>query len=585
MAGPRRRAIAFYPGFWGAAPVRTTQAALAAALLAVICLPAALAQGDGEGGAMAGEMGGAMAGEMGGAMAGEMGGAMAGDDRLVVIETASGTFTIELFDDDAPNHASNLRNLADTGYYNGTLFHRIISGFMIQGGDDNTKEGNPSTWGQGGEAYGPNDNIDAEFNDIMHVPGIVSMARSASPDSAGSQFFIVHGDATFLDGQYTAFGRIVTEESRDALEAIATLETTAGDQPVDTDAARVLGAYTVARSEAGELLELGEPERTGDDGATDEEAEDADPSLITPADLEDGVYRNARLGISFAPPAGWSVQELPTPKPGPEVPDLVVVGPEDDGLPPVISLDVQFAADRTLEEYIEHRNSFRAVAIESGELEIEGAEGAEINGREALAQDARGTFVSQGAEREIAFREIVTESEGKFYALTFMSEADEFEGNMGLFEGTLGTFMVPADAQGEDAGEDMAREAGAERGGGCLIATAAHGTEMAAEVQALREIRDSVLLSTGAGSAFMSAFNGVYYSFSPAVADWERESPELRAAVRALLAPMLASLSIMSAAEPGSELGVAALGSLVIALNAGLYVAAPAALAWRLGRR
>jgi len=121
-------------------------------------------------------------------------------------------------------------------------------------------------------------------------------------------------------------------------------------------------------------------------------------------------------------------------------------------------------------------------------------------------------------------------------------------------------------------------------GGGCLIATAAYGTEMAAEVQALREIRDSTLLGTGAGSAFMSAFNAVYYSFSPTVADWERESPELRAAVRAVIAPMLASLSIMSAAEPGSELGVAALGALVIALNAGLYVGAPVAIAWRLRR-
>ena len=120
--------------------------------------------------------------------------------------------------------------------------------------------------------------------------------------------------------------------------------------------------------------------------------------------------------------------------------------------------------------------------------------------------------------------------------------------------------------------------------GGCLIATAAYGTEMAAEVQALREIRDSTLLSTGAGAAFMSAFNDVYYSFSPTVADWERESPELRAAIRAIITPMVASLSIMSAAEPGSELDVAALGALVIALNAGLYVGAPAAIAWRLRR-
>ena len=99
----------------------------------------------------------------------------------------------------------------------------------------------------------------------------------------------------------------------------------------------------------------------------------------------------------------------------------------------------------------------------------------------------------------------------------------------------------------------------------------------------LREIRDPTLLSMGAGAALMSALNDVY-SPSPAIADWERESHGLRAAVRAIIAPMLASPSIMSAAEPGSELDVAAPGALVIALNAGLYVGAPAAIAWRLRR-
>ena len=121
-------------------------------------------------------------------------------------------------------------------------------------------------------------------------------------------------------------------------------------------------------------------------------------------------------------------------------------------------------------------------------------------------------------------------------------------------------------------------------GGGCLIATAAYGTEMAHEVQALRETRDSVL-GTATGSAFMSAFNGVYYAFSPTVADWERESPEFRALVRALITPMVASLSIMSVAgDDASDIGVASLGALVIALNVGMYVAAPAAIAWRLRR-
>ncbi|MDD9809616.1 MAG: hypothetical protein OXU25_07345, partial [Thaumarchaeota archaeon] len=114
--------------------------------------------------------------------------------------------------------------------------------------------------------------------------------------------------------------------------------------------------------------------------------------------------------------------------------------------------------------------------------------------------------------------------------------------------------------------------------GGCLIATAAYGTELAPQVQALREIRDSSLLTTASGSSFMAAFNGVYYSFSPTVADWERQSPELRAAIRALITPMLATLSIMSLSG-GSEAGTLALGIAVIALNAGIYVAAPAGAA------
>ena len=122
-------------------------------------------------------------------------------------------------------------------------------------------------------------------------------------------------------------------------------------------------------------------------------------------------------------------------------------------------------------------------------------------------------------------------------------------------------------------------------GGGCLVATAAHGTELAPQVQMLREVRDGMLLETAHGASFMSAFNAAYYSFSPAVADMEREAPVLRAAVAALLAPMLASLSIMSAADPGSPGSVLAAGILVIALNAAAYVGAPtAAAAWAAGR-
>ena len=122
-------------------------------------------------------------------------------------------------------------------------------------------------------------------------------------------------------------------------------------------------------------------------------------------------------------------------------------------------------------------------------------------------------------------------------------------------------------------------------GGGCLVATAAYGTELAPQVQLLREVRDTALLQTPHGASFMAAFNAAYYSFSPAVADMERALPALRGAIAALLSPMLWSLSLMSAADPASPGSVVAAGAAVIALNAAAYAAAPAAAAaWAAGR-
>jgi peptidyl-prolyl cis-trans isomerase B (cyclophilin B) len=131
------------------------------------------------------------------------------DDKLVILETSQGKITIEFFPEDAPRHVQNFMNLTETGFYDGVLFHRVIPGFMIQGGDPNTRDPDNSTWGIGG----PDHSVEAEFNSIKHNRGIVSMARSQDPNSAGSQFFIVHENSNFLDQQYTVFGRIVTDES------------------------------------------------------------------------------------------------------------------------------------------------------------------------------------------------------------------------------------------------------------------------------------------------------------------------------------------------------------------------------------
>jgi len=126
--------------------------------------------------------------------------------EIAVIETKFGKIEMELFADKAPGHVKNFKDLAKKGFYDGTIFHRVIPGFMIQGGDPNTKSDDRSAHGMGGPGY----SIKAEFNDTPHKRGILSMARSTDPNSAGSQFFIVVKNASFLDGKYTAFGKVLS---------------------------------------------------------------------------------------------------------------------------------------------------------------------------------------------------------------------------------------------------------------------------------------------------------------------------------------------------------------------------------------
>lgn len=123
----------------------------------------------------------------------------------VSIETNFGKIVFKLMPDIAPETVRNFTSLTKSGFYDGTLFHRVIPGFMIQGGDPNTKGSDKSRWGTGGPGY----MIKAEFNSKSHLRGVVSMARAMDPDSAGSQFFIVTTDSTFLDKQYTAFGEVI----------------------------------------------------------------------------------------------------------------------------------------------------------------------------------------------------------------------------------------------------------------------------------------------------------------------------------------------------------------------------------------
>ncbi len=144
-----------------------------------------------------------------------------------IIETNLGTIVFKLLPDLAPETVRNFETLSRNEFYNGTLFHRVIPGFMIQGGDPNTKTGNKSTWGTGG----PGHTIKAEFSSRSHHRGIVSMARSQDPNSAGSQFFIVTTDSTFLDRQYTVFGEVI--EGMDVADKIVSLQRDRNDCPLE----------------------------------------------------------------------------------------------------------------------------------------------------------------------------------------------------------------------------------------------------------------------------------------------------------------------------------------------------------------
>jgi len=146
-------------------------------------------------------------------------------NEVAVIKTSEGEMVIEFWKDAAPSTIENFKKLARAGFYNGTIFHRIVKGFMIQGGDPNSKDpAKENKYGEGGPGY----KIKAEFNDHSHDRGVISMAREPDPDSAGSQFFICLAPVTRLDHQYTTFGKLI--KGNDVLDKI-------GDTPVTRNSA------------------------------------------------------------------------------------------------------------------------------------------------------------------------------------------------------------------------------------------------------------------------------------------------------------------------------------------------------------
>jgi len=416
-------------------------------------------------------------------------------DPVVILETELGNITIEFFYNDAPNHVENFIKLSTSGFYDGTIFHRIIPGFMIQGGDPNTISGDPSTWGQGG----PDERVDAEFNTIKHNRGIVSMARSADPNSAGSQFFIVHKDSLgyeqSLDSKYSVFGRIVTEESFQTLDKIALVETEPPNRPINTTQVKITKVTIVNRSEVSNLLELPEPERT--------------QSIVTPS-AGNQKFESTELEITFSAPEDWLLQQPD--KTQQNSPDVVAIGPKVGVINPVISLTVQQTNQRTLEDLISENTERLNQAVESENLKIISQEKTTINGYQAYVTNAEGLFSSNDETFSVKFKEVLIYDTEKFYTFAYSNDIDEFDSQLSRFEETMDSFEILS--------KDSPMDESIEEVGGCLIATATFGSEMAPQVQQLRELRDNKLLNTESGVSFMNTFNDFYYSFSPYIADF-----------------------------------------------------------------
>jgi len=481
-------------------------------------------------------------------------------DPVVILETNLGNITIDFFHNDAPNHVLNFIKLSKFGYYDGTIFHRIIPGFMIQGGDPNTISGDPNTWGQGG----PTERVDAEFNTIKHNRGIVSMARSADPNSAGSQFFIVHKDANFLDEQYTVFGRIVTEESFQTLDKIAAVQIGERDIPVDTEQVTIIKATVVSRSEVPNLLELSEPDRT--------------LSAVTTS-TGNQKFESTKHEIAFTVPEGWMLQE-PN-KTQENSPDVVAVGPKVGVINPVISLTVQQTDQKTFDVLISEKNEALKEAEDLGSLFIVKRDLSTFGPYKTYTIIAEGYFSSNGEDLDIKFKEVMVYGNGKLYTFAYSNGVDDFDSQLPRFEETFYSFEILS----KDSSMIESIEQPVEEGGGCLIATATFDSELAPQVQQLREIRDNSLLSTQSGTIFMTGFNQLYYSFSPTIADLEREHPAFKEAVKLAITPMISSLSILNYVDIDTEAEILGYGTSLIILNLGMYLVAPAIIIYEIRKQ
>jgi peptidyl-prolyl cis-trans isomerase B (cyclophilin B) len=236
---------------------------------------------------------------------------------------------------------------------------------------------------------------------------------------------------------------------------------------------------------------------------------------------------------------------------------------------PVISLRIIDKDGKSFDDFIQEKNELLNEVVATGNLEITSQEKTTINEKEAYVTNAIGIFETNNQSFNVKFRETTISGLEKFYTFAYSNGVDDFENQESRFDDSIDSFKILSEpTQPVDTPVD--------EGGGCLIATATFGSELAPQVQQLRELRDNTILSTKSGVAFMTGFNQFYYTFSPTIADFERENPIFKETVKLAITPMLSSLSILNYANIDSEQEILGYGISIILLNIGMYFVAPA---------
>ena len=505
-------------------------------------------------------------------------------NKAVLITMNDGTLMIELFPEDAPNTVNNFLKLVESGYYDGMIFHRIIPGFVIQTGDPNTKdlEVDRSLWGTGGPGY----SIDEEFNTLQHDRGMVSMARSHDVNSAGSQFFIVQKDSDFLDAKYTVFGRLVPgTHSIAALDFIANIPTDSRDAPLDVSKATIITAKIL---DAFSTSDFPGPDRND--------------SIVKQSKVQGGqldTYVSTAHKLKFDLPYRWIVVE----EGKGDYLDLVIE-PSSGEHNTQIQIDETGFTPKVL-LFSEERNiRTDGTEVSPGTFSVQGGDKPKIlsdyiyendDGRYAHLMVATQKYQTQTETVKFKIIQIHFANSEFNYSVIYINVAEWFRYEINAFDAVVKNFEIMYDGKQQPinfasepifkriiadvrAEEEIESPPPARVGGGCLIATASYGSELALQVQQLREIRDDVILQTESGSTFMMGFNQFYYSFSPMIADYERENPVFKEAVKLIITPLLTSLTLLQYVDIDSESDMLGYGIGVILLNIGMYFIAPAVL-------